>query len=117
MQQQPPCFLGLALKHLGEQVVGHRSLATGELGNEPLGVRIADQRQRGQPQPCRPAFRPLVQSGEALVGEQDSGAGEEFSRLLGHEAEIRAADLRQLAGDAQPMQPEPWVAPGRQHDA
>ena len=48
-QQQPPDRLGLAIEHLGQQVLRHRALAAGELGREPFRIGVTGQRQRGQP--------------------------------------------------------------------
>ena len=39
-EQEAPDLLGLALEDLGQQVVRHRPLAAGELGDEPLGIRV-----------------------------------------------------------------------------
>ena len=46
-QQQPPYVVGMALEHLGEQVVGDRTLAARELGDEPLRLRVAGERESG----------------------------------------------------------------------
>jgi len=60
-QQKPPHLLRLPVKHLGQQVLGHRPLAAGELLGEPLRIRMPGQRQRRQPQPRRPPLRPVHQ--------------------------------------------------------
>jgi hypothetical protein len=39
-QQQPPHLLALPVQHLGQQVLGYRPLAAGELRGEPLRVRV-----------------------------------------------------------------------------
>ena len=57
-QQESPRVFRLALEHLGEQVVGDGALAAGELGDEPLGVGVAGERERRQPQSGGPALRP-----------------------------------------------------------
>ena len=64
-QQQPPDRLALPVEHLGQQVFRHRPLAAGELGREPVRIRVPGQRQRRQPQPRRPALGPLVQQRRA----------------------------------------------------
>ena len=64
-QQQPPHLLVLPLQHLGQQVLGHRPFAAGELGREPVRVVVPGQRQRRQPQPCRPPLGPLIQQSPA----------------------------------------------------
>ena len=73
------------------------------------------QRERGQPQPRRPALGALVQPGEALAGQRDSGGGQQLLRLLEGEAQIRAPYLPQLAGQTKPVQPEARVMAARQH--
>ena len=69
-QQQPPGRLGLPFQHLGQQVLRDRTLAAGELGREAVRLRMPGQRQRGQPQPRRPAFGPVMQRASASA---DSG--------------------------------------------
>jgi hypothetical protein len=39
-QRQPPDLLRLPLQHLSQQVLGDRALAAGELGREPLRIRV-----------------------------------------------------------------------------
>ncbi len=42
-QQQLLDVAGLAVQHLGEQVLGDRAFAAGELGDEPLRVGVTSQ--------------------------------------------------------------------------
>ncbi len=42
-QQQAADRLGLAVEHLGQQVFRHRPLAPGELGREPVRIRVPGQ--------------------------------------------------------------------------
>ena len=108
---------GWRVEHLGQQVVGDGALAAGELGDESLGVGMAGERERRQPQPRRPPLGPRLEQGQALVRERDPGRGEQLARLLEREAQIGGPHLGQLAGEAQAMQPELRVVAGRQHDA
>jgi hypothetical protein len=59
-QQQILDVIGLALQHLGDQILGHRTVAPGELGDETLRVAVTGQRERREPQARGPPFRPLV---------------------------------------------------------
>ena len=88
-QQQPPHLFGLALEHLGQQVVGDGSLAAGELGDEPLGVGMAGERQRGQPQPRRPALGAGVQLGQPS-SDSATPETESSSRSPQREAQVGA---------------------------
>jgi hypothetical protein len=115
-QQQPPHLAGLPLQHLGQQVFRHGPFGPGELRCEPLRIRMTGQRQRRQPQPRRPAFRPLVQYHHRRVGQFHSGGIEQLSRLGYGEPQIGLANLGQLALQPQPVQPEPHVMPGGQHE-
>ena len=115
-QQEPSRVLGLALEHLSKQVVGDRALAARELGDEPLGIRVADERERRQPESGRPPLGPRVEHGDRLVRGRDTRRGEQLARLVQREAQVGSPHLGQLAGEAQAMQPELRVAAGGQHD-
>ena len=67
-QQQILDVGGLAFKHLGDQVLGDGAVAAGELGDEPLRVGVADQRERREPQARDPPFGPLVQQRRPGIG-------------------------------------------------
>ena len=116
-QEQVAHLRRLALQHLRQQIARHGALAAGELGHEALGVGVAGERDRGQPQAGGPAFGPLVEQRRARVGERDPARLQQLARLLRREAQIGAADLGQRARQPQPMQPEPRVLARRQHDA
>ncbi len=106
-QQQPAARLALAVEHLGHQVLRHRPLAAGELGREPVRIRVPGQRQRRQPQPRRPALRPLVQRPGRRIGQRYPGRLEQGPRLLRGEAQVGRADLGQLPFQPQPVQAQP----------
>ena len=65
------------------------------------------ERERRQPQAGGPAFGALMQQRDGVVGKRDSRRLQQLPRLLDREPQIGAADLGQLAGQAQAMQPEP----------
>ena len=111
-QQQPPDRLGLPLQHLGQQVLRDRALAAGELGRETVRLRMPGQRQRGQPQPRRPALGPVIQPGQRWLGQRYPGRLEQGPRLILGEAQAVRADLGELAGQPQPVQAQPEIVPG-----
>jgi hypothetical protein len=113
-QQQPPHRLALTFQHLGQQILRHRPLGPGKLGRQPPRIGVPGQRQRGQPQPRRPALGPLHQ--RRHLGQVHPGRLEQFLGLGHGEPQIRLADLGQLALQPQPVQPQPHVMPGGQHE-
>ena len=115
-QQQPSHVAGLALEHLGEQVVGDGALAAGELLDEPLWLRVAGERKRRQPQPCRPPLSPRMQDGDAFICEHDPGISEQLVCFLEREAQVGGPDLGQLARESEAVEPELRVAARREHD-
>ena len=74
------------------------------------------QRQRRQPQPRRPALGPLMQHRQRRLGQLHPGRREQLPRLGQGEPQIGRADLGQLTLQPQPVQPQPQVMPGGQHE-
>ena len=81
-QQQGLDLRRLPVEHLGHQVLGDGAVAAGELGDEPCGVGVPGEGQDGEPQPGCPALGPLVQHRGRVVGQRDSGGGEELAGLV-----------------------------------
>ena len=115
-QQQPTYFLALPLQHLSQQVLGDGPLAAGELGREPLRVRVPGQRQGSQPQPGRPALGPRMQQLQGRPRQLHSRRSEQLPGLSQAEPQVRRADLGELSLQPQPVQPQPQIMPGRQHE-
>ncbi len=109
-QQQVLDLAGLALQHLGEQVLRDGAVAAGELRDEPLRVGVTGQRECGQAQARGPPFGPLVQPRRAGLGQRDTRGLQQLACLALGEAQIRRADLGQLAGQAQLMQAQLEIA-------
>jgi hypothetical protein len=82
-------------EHLAGQVVRHRAVVAGELGDEGVAVGLRQQRQTGQPQAGGPALSPLEQARDLLRGQLDAELGQQADRLLGGEREVRLAQLAQ----------------------
>ena len=116
-QQEPPYPFAQPLQYLGQQVLGDGPFAAGELGREPFRVRVPGQRQRRQPQPRRPPLRPLIQHPQRRLGQLHSRRGEQLPGLSQAEPQVRRADLGELPLQPQPVQPQPQIMPGRQHEA
>ena len=115
-QEQLLDVVGLAVQHLGEQVLGDGAVAAGELGHEPLGVGVTGQRERRQPQARGPPLGPLVQQRRPSLGQRDPRGVQELAGFALGKAQVGCADLGQLAGQAELMQAQPrdrdaWPAP------
>ena len=102
---------------LGHQVVAHGSVVAGEALNEGARVRVASQRQRGQPEAGDPALGPLPQQPQIVLADPELESFQQLLRLGDRERQICAPDLLQTAGDAQPLQAEGRVGTGGQHEA
>ncbi len=89
-----------------------RSVPENPAAGVPDGV--PGQPQRGQPQPRRPPLGPLHQ--QRHLRQVHPGRGEQLPRLGHGEPQIRLADLGQAAFQPQPVQPQPQVMPGGQHE-
>ena len=111
-EQQLPDPFGLALEDLGKQVIRHRPLAAGELGDELSGVRVTGQRHRGEPQARGPPLGPRQEHGGVLGRQLDPGCVKELLRLIGREPEVDGAELGQLASQAESMESQRWVMAG-----
>ena len=99
----------LAVQHLGEQVLRDRALAAGELGDEPLRVGVTGQGDRREPQARGPPLGPLVQQRDPGLRQRDPRGVEQLAGLALGKAQVRRADLGQLAGQAQLMQAQPHI--------
>ena len=99
-QQQLLDVVRLALQHLGEQVLGDRAVAAGELRHEALGVGVTSQGERRQPQARGPPFGPLVQQRRPGCGQRDPRGFEQLAGFALGEAQVCCADLGQLACQA-----------------
>jgi hypothetical protein len=80
-QQQVLDTVRLAVQHLAEQVLRDRAVAAGELRGETLQVRVTGQRQRRQPQPRGPPFRPLPQQRRPALRQRDTRGRQELTGL------------------------------------
>ena len=99
----------LAVQHLGEQVLGDRAVAAGELRDEPLRVGVTGQGDRREPQARGPPLGPLVQQRRPRRRQRDTRGIKQLAGLALGKAQIRRADLGQLAGQAQLMQAQPHI--------
>ena len=116
-QEQLAHVRGLAGEHFVEQVVGYGPLTARELGDEASRIRMTGERERGQTQPGSPALSAAMELGQAVVVETDMRRLEHVARLGEVEPQIGLANLRELTGQAQSVEPELRVVARRQHDA
>ena len=114
-QQQLLHLLRLAVQHLGDQILGDRPVAAGELRDETLRVGVTGQRDHREPQARGPPFRPLMQPRRSGLRQRDTRGIEQLACFALAEAQIGRADLGQLAGQAQLMQAQREIATRRQH--
>jgi hypothetical protein len=77
---------------------------------------VPGQRQRRQPQPGRPPLGPLMQHRQHWFGQLCPSRAHQVPRLIDGEPQVGLADLGQLAFQPQPVQAQPQVMPGRQHE-
>ena len=77
---------------------------------------MARERERGQTQPRGPALGPAMELGQTVVVEPDVRRLQQLARLGEAEPQIGLANLRELTGQAQSVEPELRVVARRQHD-
>jgi len=89
-------------------------MSRGELPDAVPGLIDPGKPQRGQADPCRPAFGPLDENLDVLRGHGDAGPRhEELVRLLGGEGGFLRAQFPEGASGAQSAQPSARVGAGR----
>ncbi len=96
-QQQILDIVGLAVQHLGDQVLGDRAVAAGELSDETLRVGVISQGERREPQTRGPPFGPQVQQRRPGIGQRNTRGIEKLAGFALAEAQICRPDLGQLA--------------------
>ena len=106
MCQQEIAHVGRpAFQHLRHQVARHGAFAAGELGDEPLGIRVSGHRDDGQAQPGRPALGPFVESRRSLVGQEDAARPDHW-RVSSGEKRRSPARISIGAFEPEPVQPD-----------
>ena len=116
-KEQATDVRGLAGEHLGEQVVGHGPLIARELGDEAARIRMTRQRERGQTEPGCPALGPAMELRQAVVVEPDARRLQKLAASRRGQLQIGLANLGELAGEAESVEPELRVVARRQDDA
>ena len=111
VEEEPANVAGLAVEHLLDQVVQDEAVAAGERvdkAGHPTGVpgvSAAAGRESGQLQPGGPSLGAVLEGGDVRRIEVEAhDVIEECVRLLGGEAQVRGAQLKELAAAAQPGQ-------------
>ena len=113
-QEQLADLGGLAGEHFLKQVVGYGPLTARELGDEASRIRMAGEQARPDAG-RRPALGAAMELRQTFVVETDMHRLEHGARLGDVEPQIGLADLRELTGQAQSVEPELRVV-ARQHD-
>jgi hypothetical protein len=107
---------------LAREVPGDRLLPAGEPGDEALGVIAGAQRERGEPQPCRPPLRSRRPGPRSAQGESQTGGVLEDRGVLAAKRRSWAFHAVRAARPAHPRrQPKTTTAssfpnPGRRDD-
>ena len=83
----------LAVEHLGDQILGDRAVAAGELRDEPLRVGVTGQGERREPQARGPSLGPLVQQRRPGLGQRDTRGVEQLAGFALGKAQVGRADL------------------------
>jgi hypothetical protein len=100
---------------LGQQIVAERPVVAREVVDEALGLRMAPQRVRREPQCADPSFGVLPEPPHMGLPHCDLEAGEHVAGLVERERELGAADLGQLVLQPQPPEVQRRVG-ARGHD-
>jgi hypothetical protein len=88
-----PDIRGLALEHLGQQILGDGPLAARECGDEPLGLGVALQGDCRQTKACGPALGPLLQQRDIRLSQLDAGTLDQLLGFVSAERQIGGPDL------------------------
>jgi hypothetical protein len=100
--KEPHDVVGLAADDLLKEIAGDIPVAAGELADGLAWVALASEGQRSQVQSGRPALRHVDQFRQVTLAQRAAGDGADQARgLLGREAKLARADLRQLSGGPQ----------------
>ena len=106
----------LAVEHLLEQVVGHRSLGRRRADHDLVRVARVGERTGGEPEAGRPALGARPQRAHVLGPEVEARALEQLAGLVEGELEVGVPDLAQPAVEAQPAEGDGWVGPGAEDE-
>ena len=105
---------GLLDQDLVPQVVGDDRLVAGQVGDGHARFRVGPAGHRGQPQAGHPALGPAQQRVPGPGVHVQAHHGEVGVCFLAGAGQVVAADVGQLAGDAQPGQLQRGRLPGGQ---
>jgi hypothetical protein len=73
------------------------------------GVGVAGQGEGREAQARRPSLGPLMQQRRPGAGQRDARGVEQLAGFALGKAQVRRADLGELTGQAQPVQPQPQI--------
>ncbi len=103
-------------ENLGDEVVRHRPVGAGELGQEARRLGVPVQRERRQAQGRGPALGARPQQVGLRAGEGEVELPAQLGRLPAIEREVPDAQLRERAVDAQPLDRQRRVGAAGEHD-
>ncbi len=99
------------------EVVRHRPVGAGELGQEARRLGVPVQRERRQAQSCGPALGARPQRVDVCVGEGEVEPPAQLGGLAAVEREVGDAQLRERAAYAQPLDRQRRVGAAGEHEA
>lgn len=114
--QEVAHVVGQPGEDLPDEVVGHRAVIAGELGEERVGVGGLRDAKGGQPQPGGPSAGALVQHLDLCRREVHPGLGQQLRRLRQGEAQLPGAQLPQSPSEAQPGQRQWRIQPAGENE-
>ncbi len=115
LQQEIADPFTLALQHFLDEIVQHKTVATGESLHKTAGVCLPLHGKGGHLQTGNPAFGSGIEGGDLFAGESESPHLVEQCCGFGkREAQVGSAQLKQLAAHAIPGQRERWIFPRRE---
>jgi hypothetical protein len=105
------------VEDLAGQVLGHRALVPGEVGEEAGRVIGPAQGESGQPQAGSPALRARVQHGQRRRCQLEAGGRQQRGRLVQREAQGIHPQFVQSALQPEPRDRDRRVGPAREDQA
>ena len=99
------------VENLRHQVAGQGAVLGDQLGDELVRVGMGAHRDRGQPQPGRPALRPPGQALQRARRQRDAVPGQQQAGFGDGERQVAGPDLGQLAGQPVAVQRQRRVHP------
>ncbi len=116
-EEKLPQPIGLTVEDLVQQIVGHGAVVPGEAAQEAGAVGLRGKGQRGEADAGSPPLGPPVQRLDVARCEFGRERLQGLAALLECEGQVGGTDLREVVGEAQSLQAQARVGPGRDHQS